>query len=68
MAISLYPHNAKAYYDAIQMMVETKKAAIIHPTGTGKSFIAFKLCEDYPDKTIYTGLVEDVDIVDKKQH
>lgn len=29
-----------------------KKVAIVHPTGTGKSFIAFKLCEDHPDKTI----------------
>jgi len=52
VAIDLYSHNAKAYYAAVQMMAETKKAAIIHPTGTGKSFIAFKLCEDYPEKTI----------------
>ena len=34
------------------MLKDTKKAAIVHPTGTGKSFIAFKLCEDHPDKTI----------------
>lgn len=34
------------------MLAECKKAAIIHPTGTGKSFIAFKLCEDNPDKCI----------------
>jgi len=34
-------------------MLETVgKAAVIHPTGTGKSFIGFKLCEDNPDKTI----------------
>lgn len=34
------------------MMAETGKAAIIHPTGTGKSFIAFKLCEDNADKRV----------------
>lgn len=34
------------------MLKETGKAAIIHPTGTGKSFIGFKLCEQYPDKRI----------------
>ena len=34
------------------MLAETGKAAIIHPTGTGKSFIAFKLCEDNADKHI----------------
>ena len=52
MAIDLYRLNCEAYYAAVQMMAETKKAAIVHPTGTGKSFIAFKLCEENPDKTI----------------
>ena len=50
--IKLYSHNQKAYDLAINMLKDTKKAAIVHPTGTGKSFIAFKLCEDHPDKTI----------------
>ena len=50
--IKLYSHNQKAYDLAVTMLEDTKKAAIVHPTGTGKSFIAFKLCEDYPDKTI----------------
>lgn len=50
--IKLYSHNQKAYDLAVTMLKETKKAAIVHPTGTGKSFIAFKLCEDHPDKTI----------------
>ena len=52
MAISLYPHNASAYEAAAAMLAETGKAAVIHPTGTGKSFIGFKLCEDHPDKTV----------------
>lgn len=50
--IKLYSHNQKAYDLAVTMLNETKKAAIVHPTGTGKSFIAFKLCEDHPEKTI----------------
>ena len=33
-------------------MAEKGLAAVVHPTGTGKSFIAFKLCEDEPDKTV----------------
>ena len=50
MAISLYPHNASAYAAASAMLAETGKAAVIHPTGTGKSFIGFKLCEEHPGK------------------
>ena len=50
--IKLYSHNQKAYNLAVTMLEDTKKAAIVHPTGTGKSFIAFKLCEDHPDKII----------------
>lgn len=46
MAISLFPHNETAYLSALSMMEQTGKAAIIHPTGTGKSFIGFKLCEE----------------------
>ncbi len=52
MAISLFEHNETAYHAALSMMEKTGKAAIVHPTGTGKSFIGFKLCEDYPDKKI----------------
>lgn len=52
VAISLYPHNASAYEAAVAMLAETGKAAIIHPTGTGKSFLAFKLCEDNPQAVI----------------
>lgn len=52
LSLSLYEHNQTAYDAAVQMLSEYKKAAIIHPTGTGKSFIAFKLCEDNSDKCI----------------
>lgn len=52
MSIDLFEHNRQAYEAAITMLDKTGKAAVIHPTGTGKSFIGFKLCEDNPDKTI----------------
>lgn len=50
--IKLFVHNETAYTSAIKMLNKTGKAAIIHPTGTGKSFIAFKLCEDNINKRI----------------
>ena len=50
--IQLFEHNKTAYQAAVSMLRETGKAAIIHPTGTGKSFIGFKLCEDNPQKTV----------------
>ena len=46
MAISLFEHNRSAYRAVREMLEATGKAAVIHPTGTGKSFIGFKLCED----------------------
>ena len=52
MAISLFPHNETAYLAAAAMLAETGKAAVVHPTGTGKSFIGFKLCEDNADKRV----------------
>ena len=52
MSIELFEHNKTAYESAVAMLAETGKAAVIHPTGTGKSFIGFKLCEDNSDKTV----------------
>ena len=52
MGIDLYEHNESAYQAALRMLETAGKAAIVHPTGTGKSFIGFKLCEDFPDKRI----------------
>lgn len=50
--IDLFEYNRIAYESAVSMLRETGKAAVIHPTGTGKSFIGFKLCEDNWDKTV----------------
>ncbi len=52
MAIELYPHNEYAYQAARLVLWKTGKAAIIHPTGTGKSFIGFKFCEDFLEKNV----------------
>ncbi len=52
MRIDLYNHNKIAYDNALFLLQTEKKAVVVHPTGTGKSFIVFKLCEDNPDKTI----------------
>ena len=52
MDITLFEHNRIAYQKVLRMLEETGKAAIIHPTGTGKSFIGFKLCQDFQDKTV----------------
>ncbi len=48
----MFRHNQEAYETALVMLAETGRAAVIHPTGTGKSFIGFRLCEDFPDKRI----------------
>ncbi|MCR5728708.1 MAG: Helicase associated domain protein [Lachnospiraceae bacterium] len=52
MSIRLYKHNDDAYRAVVSMFRDTNRAAVIHPTGTGKSFIAFKLCEDNPGKKV----------------
>ena len=52
MNLDLFPHNKAAYHAASRMLENEGKAAIVHPTGTGKSFIAFQLCADHPDKTV----------------
>ena len=48
MGIHLFEHNQSAYNAAVMMLEEEGMAAVIHPTGTGKSLIAFKLVEDHP--------------------
>ncbi|MBR1383493.1 MAG: Helicase associated domain protein [Ruminococcus sp.] len=52
MSIELFEHNRQAYDSAVAMLAAAGKACVIHPTGTGKSFIGFKLCEDNPEKTV----------------
>lgn len=48
----LFAHNQTAYEAAVSMMEDKGKAAVIHPTGTGKSFIGFQLALEHPDKRV----------------
>lgn len=41
LKIDLFVHNKIAYLSATEMLERTGKAAIVHPTGSGKSFIGF---------------------------
>jgi len=52
MSIQLFEHNQKAYASVLALLHKTGKAAVVHPTGTGKSFIAFKYCEDHPRERV----------------
>jgi len=47
--IELFEHHKSAYEAALALLEETHRACVIHPTGTGRSFIAFKWAEDNPD-------------------
>lgn len=50
--IDLFEHNRTAYENAVSVLKESGKAAVVHPTGTGKSFIGFKLAEDNPQAVV----------------
>ena len=52
MVLHLFEHNVRAYQAAAAMLEQYGKAAVVHPTGTGKSYIAFKLIEDHPDAAV----------------
>ena len=48
--IELYDHNQEAYDKTIDMLNKEKRCCIIHPTGTGKSYIALKWLYENKDK------------------
>lgn len=52
MSIELFPHNQTAYESVLQFLERYGRAAVVHPTGTGKSMIAFKLAEEHPNSRI----------------
>ena len=52
MGVELLKHNQEAY-EKVEKNFETgNRVAIIHPTGTGKSFIALKIAEQHSGKRI----------------
>ena len=48
--IELYEHNKIAYEKTLKMLEERNKCCVIHPTGTGKSYIALKWLNENKDK------------------
>ena len=52
LVLELFAHNRAAYDAAAKLLASVGKAAVIHPTGTGKSFIAFQLAADHPGENI----------------
>lgn len=48
----LYEHNQQAYTALEQMLECSSRAAIVHPTGTGKAFIGLKFSEKHPNSRI----------------
>jgi len=52
MSISLFPHNQKAYEALLDVLEMEHRGCVIHPTGTGKSFIGFQYCEDHPRQAV----------------
>lgn len=50
--IKLYRHNEEAYVRLNILLNRFRKACVVHPTGTGKSMIAFKYVEDNPGKRV----------------
>lgn len=50
MSISLKPHNVETYKKVTDKLKKSNKVAVIHPTGTGKMYIALKLLEENKGK------------------
>lgn len=48
--MELYPHNQKAYENAVSAFNKTNRTCIVHPTGSGKSLIIAKFIKDNPGK------------------
>jgi len=48
--VELRKHNKEAYEKVKDTIRNGNRAAVIHPTGTGKSYIALKLLEENKDK------------------
>lgn len=48
----LFKHNEEAYRNTEVLFKNHNKVAIIHPTGTGKSFVGLEFCVQNPLKTV----------------
>lgn len=53
MSMTLNPVNEAAFQKAVQSLETLNRAAVFHPTGTGKSCIAWKVVEAHPQTTFF---------------
>lgn len=53
MSMTLNPVNEAAFQKAVQSLEPLNRAAVFHPTGTGKSCIAWKVVEAHPQTTFF---------------
>lgn len=53
MSMTLNPVNEAAFQKAVQSLEALNRAAVFHPTGTGKSCIAWKVVEAHPQTTFF---------------
>lgn len=69
--MELLQHNQSAYEAVVNHLKTSNRTCVVHPTGTGKSFIALQLIQDYREKrilyitSISTNLLEFWDKVEK---
>lgn len=68
--MDLLPHNKTAYENVVAHLEKSDRTCVVHPTGTGKSYIALQYIEDHPDDrglyitSLATNLLEFWDKVD----
>lgn len=53
MSMTLNPVNEAAFQKAVQSLETLNRTAVFHPTGTGKSCIAWKVVEAHPQTTFF---------------
>lgn len=53
MSMTLNPVNEAAFQKAVQSLETLNRAAVFHPTGTGKSCIAWKVVEAHPQTNFF---------------
>lgn len=53
MSMTLNPVNEAAFQKAVQSLETLNRPAVFHPTGTGKSCIAWKVVEAHPQTTFF---------------
>ena len=53
MSMTLNPVNEAAFQKAVQSLETLNRAAVFHPTGTGKSCITWKVVEAHPQTTFF---------------